>query len=522
MTPEERHEQLKKVRATCLASAEALLSTAERELGKGVDPICFHLALLALEEVGMSILNTINYMSETARTNKEALATDEHIRKLFWAFWGGSMIRKTKWTKESIEQNRFLATTLHERRLETLYTDPQNPVAFDGRVKDGEAKTLVELARARLEVEKASELTEFEPGDIEEITWFFSAVEDVEHRKQIFSSVSLKKLSEVANGKEWIKWLREIYRKNETEMREYAEKEMHRKKPEGEDAFAPKYRMRIRIQTPSHSIRNNAFTDWNKGVNNIKIIKSDRKDATKLTKGELLIDLTLPKGLHTSYVWEHGLFMAKTVVLAFNVGTLGVFWWNVQKDISTYSVDIVDLEADPNGGVKLVVAPHKRLHVDFDEAKLVLDQNAVRNVYHILALFFREAKMLEEFLKEYAMGLTCFSKIDIHLPLEANAFGSFYKALQAATRAFGDWNGTSDFKGVVKMQLAKINEMKDLDKTLDLEATLDADVKHEKQHPITLTEVIAMKIYCDYYMQLKAKEYFANLKEYQKNISMEG
>src|SRR3989344_5915380 len=519
MTPEERHEQLKKVRATCLASAEALLSTAERELGKGVDPICFHLALLALEEVGMSILNTINYMSETARTNKEALATDEHIRKLFWAFWGGSMIRKTKWTKESIEQNRFLATTLHERRLETLYTDPQNPVAFDGRVKDGEAKTLVGLARARFEVEKASELTEFEPGDIEEITWFFSAVEDVEHSKQIFSSVSLKKLSEVANGKEWIKWLREIYRKNETEMREYAEKEMHRKKPEGEDAFAPKYRMRIRIQTPSHSIRNNAFAKWNEGVHGIKIYKSDRKNATKLTKGEMLIDLTLPKGLHTSYVWEHGLFMAKTVVLSFNVGTLGVFWWNVQKDVSTYYVDIVDLEADPKGGVKLVVAPHKRLHVGFDEAKLVLDDKAVRNVYHVVALFMRESQKLEEFLKAYALGLTLFSKTDIHLQLEVNAFEEFYKALKATMRAFGDWDGTGDFKEAVKNQYEKIGEMKDLEETLNLGSALEADIQRQKHHPITLTEVIAMKISCDYYMQLKAKEYFENLKEDQEDAS---
>lgn len=513
MTPEQRHEQLKKVRETCLVSAEALLSTAERELDKGVDPICFHLALLALEEVGMSILNTINYMSETARTDKEAFATDEHIRKLFWALWGGSMIRNTKWSKESIEQNRFLATTLHERRLETLYTDPQKPVSFDCRIKGGEAKTIVELTRARLEIEKASGLTDLKQGDVEEIAWFFSAVEDTEYGKQIFSLTSLNKLAEVENGREWIRWLREIYRKNESEMREYAEKEMHRKKPEGEEAFVPKYRMRIRIQTPSHSIRNNAFADWNKGVDNIKIVKSDRKDTARLTKGEMLIDFTLLKGLHTSYIWEHGLFMAKTVVLAFNVGTLGVFWWNVQKDISTYYVDIVDLEADPNGGVKLVVAPHKRLHVDFDEAKLVLDQNAVRNVYHILALFFREAKMLEEFLKEYAMGLTCFSKVDIHLPLEANAFGSFYKALQAATRSFGDWDGTSDFKVAVKAQFAKISEMTDLEKTLDLGATLEADVKHEIQHPITLTEVLAMKIYCDYYIQLKAKEYFENLKE---------
>lgn len=368
MTPEEKHEHLKKVRETCLASAKAFLSTAERELGNGVDPVCFHLALLALEEIGMSILNTINYMSETAETDKEELATDAHIRKLFWALWGGGLVRNTKWTKESIEQNRHLATTLHERRLESLYTDPKNPLPFGDRMKDGEAKMVVEFVRPRLELEKSSDLTPFESTDVEEIKWFFTSVDDPEKRKQIFSSTSLAKLAELGNGKGWIKWLRETYRKNEEEMLEYAQKEMRRTKPEGEEAMAPKYRMRVRIQTPSHSIRNNSFTQWNANVDWIKITKCKDKDILKLTKGEMIIELTLVKGLHTGTVWEHGLFMTKLVVISFNIGTLGVFWWHVHKDVWTYYEEIIDLEADPNGSIKLRVAPPKRLHVGFDDA----------------------------------------------------------------------------------------------------------------------------------------------------------
>lgn len=510
MEAEKEHTKLKMTRKVCLENAEAFLSMAEREIGKGADHACFHLSLLAMEEIGKSILATINYMNKAA--NKEELIgpIDDHVKKLFWAIWGGDMLRNTKFTKESIEQSRHLATNLHERRIESLYTNAKNPLPINERVEEKEATMIAEFTRARLELEKISELTPFEESDVEEITWFFSAVEDAEHRKHIFGSTSLKKLAEFGNGKTWIKWLREMYRKNESDMREYAEKELNRKKPEGEDALKAKYRMRVRIQTPSHSIRNNAFVKWNERVNGIKIYKSDRKDATKLTKGEILIDFTLPKGIHTGYVWEHGLFMTKTVVLAFNVGTLGVFWWNVQKDIWTYYVDIVDLEADPKGKVKLVVAPEKRLNIGFNEARLVLDESSIANVYHVFALFLRESKMLEEFLKEYAMGLTCFSKTDIHLRLEANAFESFYKALKAALKAFKDWDGESDIKEIVKKQFEKIGEMKDLDKMLDLASALETDVKHEKQHSITLTEVISIKIYCDYYMQLKAKEYFEN------------
>lgn len=514
MTPAEQHEQLKLTRQICLANAEAFLAVAERELGKGSDHISFHLALLALEEIGKSLLTTVGYMAAAARSDKHdvAPAMDDHIKKIFWALWGGSMLRDSGFTKESIDQNRHLATTLHERRLESLYTDTRNPLPVGARTGAGEAQRLVDLTRARLELEKAQELAEFQPGDVEDITWFFRAVEDGEKRKQILGSASLAKLAEVTSGKEWVKWLREVYRKNEVEMREYAEKELRRQKPEGEEALAPKYRMRVRIQTPSHSIRNNAFVKWNEGVHAIKIHKSDRKDATKLTKGEMLIDFTLPKGIHTSYVWDHGFFMAKTVVLAFNVGTLGVFWWNVQKDIAIFYEDIIDLEADPKGGMKLVVAPAKHLHVGFDDAKLVLDQNAVRNVYSIVALFMRESDRLKDFLMAYATGLTLFSKTDIHLRLEVNSFDEFHKALKAAMKAFGDWDGTSAFKEAVKGQYKKIGATKELDEALDLGAALDADEKRQKQHPITLTEVVAMKIYCDYYMQLKAKEYFAELK----------
>lgn len=513
MSPEESHEKLKKIRETCLASAEALLSAAERELNKGVDPICFHLALLALEEIGMSTLSTINHMNQIAGTDKEELATDEHIRKLFWALWGGSLIRKDKWTKASIEENRHLATTLHDRRLETLYTDPNNPLPFGDRIDAGEAKMVVDFVRSRLDIEKLSELTPYGPSDVEEITWFFSSIEDPEKRKHIFSNHSLEKLAEFTNGREWIKWLREVYRKNEEEMREYAHKEMLRTKPEGEDAHAPKYRMRIRIQTPSHSIRNDAFAEWNKGVNWIKLYKSKDKDATKLTKGEIIVELTLQKGLHTSYVWEHGLFMTKLVVISFNIGTLGVFWWHVHKDIWTYYEDITDLEADPEGSIKLTVAPPKRLHVGFDEAHWKLDQSAVSNVFHVLTLFLREFQKIGEFINEYSMGLTTFSKTDIHLRMEANAFESFYKALKIAARFFGDWDGKSNFLEVIKTELTKVNDMKELEKTFILAKTLEEDVRHEKHHPITLSEVVAMKYYCDVYVQLKAKEYFEKRKD---------
>ncbi len=505
-----------------MKNAEDLLTAAKACLDSGIDHASFHLSLLALEEIGkmeMESMRAISLLSPGSKPIQYNLDIEDHERKAFIALWGPSF-GSQKQTKQLLEENQRLAKNIHERSWLYLYSDPNISQTWSQLMKKGEAKELYEFVSIRLKLAQSRgdvDLDKIEAPD-EDLGWFLKAQEDDRKRNEIWGHKSQDKLLELKDVKLWIKWLREIYSKNETEMREYAEKELHRKKPEGEDALAPKYRMRIRIQTPSHLIRNNAFTKWNEGVHGIKIYKSDRKDATKLTKGEMLIDITLPKGLHTGYVWEHGLFMSKTVVIALNVGTLGVFWWNVQKDISTFYEEIIDLEADPKGGIGLVVAPHKRLHVNFDEAKLVLNEDTVRNVYHVVAFFFREHKKLEEFLKRYAMALTFFSKTDIHLRLEVNAFEEFYHALKIAMKIFGDWDGASNFEEAVRKQYEKVGEIKDVEKTLNLGLALEADEKRQKHHPITLTEVLAMKIYCDHYIQIKAREYFENMKKDEPDL----
>ena len=79
-------------------------------------------------------------------------------------------------------------------------------------------------------------------------------------RRQIFSAASLKHLEDAKSGMDWISWLHALYRQTENEMRDYADKELRRRAPHGDEVHRPKYKMRIRIQTPSHSIRGNAFS----------------------------------------------------------------------------------------------------------------------------------------------------------------------------------------------------------------------------------------------------------------------
>jgi hypothetical protein len=124
----------------------------------------------------------------------------------------------------------------------------------------------------------------------------------------------------------------------------------------------------------------------------------------------------------------------------------------------------------------------------------------------VYPFLMRESRKLEEFIKTYALALTLFSKLDIHFRVEPNAFNEFFKALKAALIAFGDWDGKSDLKEAILNQFKGLGDFKELDAII--QTGIDFDPSQGGNPPnITLTEIAAMKLYCDVYIQLKAKEY---------------
>jgi AbiV family abortive infection protein len=512
----EKAAETQKIRNNCLANAEGLLSVAERELGNGVDTVCFHLALLAMEEIGKAIMVSMSLV--VAMGDKElgnfGEAFGDHEKKLFWALWGAST-KSNGFTKEEIEKARDMSKTLHERRLIYLYTDPNGIVDGRAEIREGEAKNLVELTRARLEMEKLKKVVDdFDEEDTKILTWFYSAIKDEEKAKSIFTLASMKKFQELGNGKDWMKWLKEAFDKNDEQMRELTQKELTRQRPEGDEAWIPKYKMTVRIQSQSHSIRNNAFTKWNAGIKDIKLRKSDRKEAKRYAKDEMIFELTIPKAIPPAQLWDHGFFMAKTFINVLNIATHGLFWWYVPKDIEKFYDEITDLELDKTGNTKLHMVIGKRLTLAWDDARMVLDENEMQRVMVVYTFLMRESMQLKGFLEIYAFALTVFSKIDIHFRLEPNAFNEFFKALKAAMIAFGDWDGKSDLKAAILNQFKILGDFKELDAII--QTGIDFDPSRGNPPNITLTEIAAMKLYCDVYIQLKAKEYMEKLAEENK------
>ena len=148
----------------------------------------------------------------------------------------------------------------------------------------------------------------------------------------------------------------------------------------------------------------------------------------------------------------------------------------------------------------------KKLALAWDGQNMVLDEAEMQRVMVVYPFLMRENKILEEFMKTYAFALTIFAKIDIHFRVEPNAFNEFFKAFKAALTALGDWDGKSDLKQAILNQFKGVSEAGAKELGAMIQTGIDFDPALGNPPNITLTEIAAMKLYCDVYIQLKANQ----------------
>ncbi len=113
----------------CHANARDLHRAASNLRAEGLPNIAYHLAVLALEELGKAQLIGIGWIAEARGEDSSwhQKQIDDHVKKLFWALWGPTLTRRRPDNKE-INALRDLATTIHSNRLRGLYvsSDPAN------------------------------------------------------------------------------------------------------------------------------------------------------------------------------------------------------------------------------------------------------------------------------------------------------------------------------------------------------------------------------------------------------------
>ena len=469
-----------------LAHAHDLFAAA-RKLD-GYPHLAYHLGVLGLEEVGRSTLLVLGELASRRNEGRRRFEREreDHIRKLFWALWGPSFGRELI-SGEQIEEFRGLAQTIHDTRKRGIYVDPEGVPPREA-VTAEEAEQLLRLAEARLGMARNEKWAPLDLERASDMRWFMDATADPEARTQIMGGASMKKLSELGSVLEWICWLRSEFETAEREAIELAERELARVEPATDEELDPKWRVKLRLFSGSHSIRPQPLTWWN-GISDWIKFHPVGSDHT-----QLIVELTLPRRISVHSLWDAGFSMSKRIVLALNIGSSGFFWWYLPAHISRFYEQMTDLESNE----RLVIERSPRLRIDWGNH--VLTQNALTRVamcIHALPRGDEHEKLVP--FDQYLTALGFLSRNDIFMQFEANAFERFYLALKDAMKVYGDWDEsvpfTERFEAFASEFLTEEGDRKPY-----VEATKEIEAGAVTGLRVDLSQVAMMKVLTDAYL----------------------
>lgn len=416
----------------CRSHAGDLLRAAKRVLNdEGLPHLAYHFATLALEEVGKAgFLQVRALIEDTRDTSWINKRLDDHEAKIFWALWTPGFGR-TGMSKEQFEAIRSTAKRVHQNRLGGLYvsSDPSAP-APNEVVTRQDAETLIGLVEARLGLEVSREALITIDDDLK---WLMTATDDPEKFRLIFGSKSLERLAEMkGDTRAWVAWVRAEFDKADADAQELVRREMNRVKPSEAEADIPKWRVRIRLHTPSHSIRPKALKRWNDMFHQVKLVPVDKK------KDQLIVELTWGRWVSAGRIYSISWGMARHVATALSIGSLGFFWWGKLEDPDEFYEDIVDLEQTIRTEVQ--VKPSPNLSVGWGQ-KPLQEIDAVNSALVWALIGTLGDAVSNQVFGPYIGGLIFISKTDLHLPFVFDAGASFAEALTNGLVSFRDFDG---------------------------------------------------------------------------------
>jgi AbiV family abortive infection protein len=476
----------------CLAHARGLILSAKAVRSAGQPNVAYHLATLALEEIGKRELFGVQAVADMRQDAPTwpGKQSQDHVKKLFWALFGAEFTNG-KLTKEKLDEIKGLATTIHANRLEGLYVDLNE----DGlnvpaeAIGDAQADTLIGLAEARLGIAEAVTIRqEISAEDAALQAWFLKSTEDREQRRQILSSVSLDKLAELTDSKKWILWLKGLYDTAEAEGRAAAIRELERSRNLPAEGTKDKWRIRVRILSASHSIRPKALKVWNDHVELIKLVAVSGK------KDQLIMELTLKDNVPIEALWYFGWGLARHFVVALNMGTMGFWWWRLPEQVDRYWDSITDLE----NGQEIGVERSPSLKIDWGENRALTEEDMYRVMTCFSALPRPEQRDQHVAYNHYIGGLTFLSLNDIHWQNEPTAFGNFILSLQAMMKDAGDFKEGTKFTATFLAFLdAMFPGFDERERYAELCHQFEAG--QLGRATVTLKEVSFIKLFCDAY-----------------------
>ncbi|PYU47943.1 MAG: hypothetical protein DMG48_22040 [Acidobacteria bacterium] len=493
-------DKINPVIQACLSNAEHLLNAAKDVRKPGQNHIGYHLAALALEEIGkitMIVVSAVNPTSSKGGGEDDdpdsIKLTEDHERKLFWALWAPSL-EAGQITADQFREVQSLSKRIHELRLASLYVDPASPIP-QYEVSDQDLEALISLTDARLNIQKLTKFRELDGPARQVLEWFYRAVDDPQLKMLVFARSSLDKLTEFGgDSNRWMTWLRDQVDEMNATSQKLLQEELLRVDPGDAQGNEPKWQMKIRLMSWSHSIRPKPLAAWNRGVHHIKLFptKTDRK--------ELLVQFVLPKKILIQGLWAAGMQMSWTFTIALNIGSLGYFWWYTPTFVSKYYEELFDLESN----TAVVAERNPQLVVSWgNQALNDRDLSNVGSMFaHLLSVMMSHRGAYDR----YFQGLALIAKNDLFGQCELPIVRQFYGAFKEGMAAYGDWDGQpTTFATAIEKAFEEFQHGSEFSAAMKLTLQLATD-KTTDPRSVTLEDAIKMKAYCDGYFLTRAKK----------------
>lgn len=477
----------------CLEHSRDLLASARAVQVSGHAHIAYHLAALALEEVGRRELIGVQSIAASQPVSPAwpSKHMQDHVQKLFWAFFGGSSFYAEKLTGKRLDEMVGTARYIHVTRLAGLYVDHgQDGLSIPrDAISPEECNALIEFVDARLQAALSETLRDaISDEEVERQTWFLRASEDPERMRMIMSGASMEKLAELKDVRAWVSWLKEIFDNAEAEAREAAEIEIKRVPGTARKDAKDKWRFRIRILSGSHVIRPKTLTAWNKDVGWIKLVAVSGK------KSQLLVEFTLKDYVTADRLWWFGWGVARQFVVALNIATMGFWWWRLPEHISKFYEALDDLESKRS----FVVERSPSLKIDWGENKVLSEEDLSRLKTCFAALPRPDEQQRLAALNYYTGGITFLSLNDIHWQCEIQAFGNFFESLKAMMMERGEVGTEQVFETAFARFLDDMfPKMDERDRLIGLCKAFESGKL--EGIVVTLKEVSFIKLFCDAY-----------------------
>jgi AbiV family abortive infection protein len=476
----------------CTDHARDLLASAYLVQQAGHSNIAFHLAVLALEELGRRELLGVKTVVQSGTLADKYF--QDHIQKLFWCFFGARLTEE-RITTEALDAMKGFATRLHSQRLAGLYVDVgTNGLSIPAeQVPKDEAERILSLAEARLALADASSLREGRTKEeMATQAWFLSTTQDPERRKLVFSGKSLDKLAELGSAKAWVDWLKTEFDRAEEENRALAEAELERGRHlvgGVTRGSVTKWRVRIRLYTNSHSVRQKPLNYWNERVTWIKLTAvPDKKD-------QLILELQLGDQVPVQDLWHFAWGVARSFVAALNIATMGFWFWRVPTQVSRFYVSIDDVVNKCN----VVLDRQPPLKPDWGENRVLTTQDLENTISTFVCMPGQVDTSRHEPYNYYLGGLTFLSLNDLHWQCEASILGNFLSSHRAMMQSLGELPESKPFSTAMGEFLAASFPELDEDRARILALCVAFEEDRLQSEAITLKDATFGKLFCDAY-----------------------